>query len=563
MSLAFIEAEINRFLSSNDPEILCIRGAWGVGKTYAWKKYLESWIENNSNIELKYSYVSLFGLGNIDDVRFAIFERTVTGKNIIGGPNENTFNELISAKRVRSHIFNLGRLGGELLGKRGVVDIAARSAFSTVRDQLICFDDLERAKSSLDIREVLGLSSMLKEERRCKIVIILNDNEHSQKKEFYKYVEKVCDVNLHFSIDASDAISLGINNSDKCKPYVTACIEKLKINNIRIIKRISKASNRIIDILHNNHIGLLDESIATAILAIWSIHDPDRAPTLDFIRNYNRLSTLMAKGRGEQDSVDEKYIKLLSGYPYRMANKLDMAIISAAETGYFDQFAILSAAEVVELERARQQGGGRLSKAWEDLYHGSLATDDEVFYDELKASAIVEASTISPLNINSAIRVLKEGGRVADAEAVIEAYIAGNIDRGYEFFDIEKHHFSAGEKVDDGLKAAFARQRAAFTDERDPLEVLRQIGERSGWSEQDAALLAKQTPAQFEHMLETLKGANMRNAIEMLQHIGRGTSDEHKAIKSASLAAFRRIAAKSPLRARKIRGFGINLDAED
>jgi hypothetical protein len=35
-----LKRELMRFLSNKEPEVLCIRGAWGVGKTYAWNKFL-------------------------------------------------------------------------------------------------------------------------------------------------------------------------------------------------------------------------------------------------------------------------------------------------------------------------------------------------------------------------------------------------------------------------------------------------------------------------------------------------------------------------------------------
>jgi hypothetical protein len=33
--------EIRRFLSTTEPEVMCISGHWGVGKTFAWNRYLQ------------------------------------------------------------------------------------------------------------------------------------------------------------------------------------------------------------------------------------------------------------------------------------------------------------------------------------------------------------------------------------------------------------------------------------------------------------------------------------------------------------------------------------------
>jgi hypothetical protein len=42
MSLALVKSEIERFLADKEPAVLCITGAWGVGKTYAWSRYLRN-----------------------------------------------------------------------------------------------------------------------------------------------------------------------------------------------------------------------------------------------------------------------------------------------------------------------------------------------------------------------------------------------------------------------------------------------------------------------------------------------------------------------------------------
>jgi Cdc6-like AAA superfamily ATPase len=36
-----VKNEIERFLRSSEPEVLCITGSWGVGKTYTWQTILD------------------------------------------------------------------------------------------------------------------------------------------------------------------------------------------------------------------------------------------------------------------------------------------------------------------------------------------------------------------------------------------------------------------------------------------------------------------------------------------------------------------------------------------
>jgi len=65
MSVEVIKDQIFHFLSSEEPEVMAIKGEWGVGKTFSWKKFLkDANSENKINLE-RYSYVSLFGINSL------------------------------------------------------------------------------------------------------------------------------------------------------------------------------------------------------------------------------------------------------------------------------------------------------------------------------------------------------------------------------------------------------------------------------------------------------------------------------------------------------------------
>ena len=58
--------------------MICIKGYWGVGKTFAWNRYLEQARNRKNGIALKhYAYVSLFGITSLEELKYAIFENTL------------------------------------------------------------------------------------------------------------------------------------------------------------------------------------------------------------------------------------------------------------------------------------------------------------------------------------------------------------------------------------------------------------------------------------------------------------------------------------------------------
>ena len=78
MSIRLIENEIHRSLATREPEVICIKGYWGVGKTFAWNRYLEQARNRKNGIALKhYAYVFLFGITSLEELKYAIFENTL------------------------------------------------------------------------------------------------------------------------------------------------------------------------------------------------------------------------------------------------------------------------------------------------------------------------------------------------------------------------------------------------------------------------------------------------------------------------------------------------------
>src|ERR1019366_8753973 len=97
MPTTLVEAEIRRFLSTNEPEVVCISGRWGVGKTFAWNRYLK-YAQKNGTIALKrYSYVSLFGVNSLDELKYSIFENSVQSSEIGVEPSLETLHSNTAA----------------------------------------------------------------------------------------------------------------------------------------------------------------------------------------------------------------------------------------------------------------------------------------------------------------------------------------------------------------------------------------------------------------------------------------------------------------------------------
>jgi hypothetical protein len=141
-STAAVQNEIDRFLRSTEPEVLCITGDWGVGKTYNWQLKLDQMRAKRAVGLARYSYVSLFGINSLDSLKQSVFENMQfivpegrTGYDrVIGGVNR-TFQQ---GKRLVGAAAAIPMVG-EALSK-----VTQPFLFSSIFNQIICIDDLER-----------------------------------------------------------------------------------------------------------------------------------------------------------------------------------------------------------------------------------------------------------------------------------------------------------------------------------------------------------------------------------------------------------------------------------
>ena len=215
MSATLVETEIERFLASPEPEVLCLRGKWGVGKTHSWNAILRR-ARDRGTIALKtYAYVSLFGRDSLAQLKYAIFENGMPLADIGAEPTVESF------KSNTAGLFRrLGKQGFSFLQTLPQAgDYASELqalSFLSVRERLICIDDLERMGRHLPMKDVLGLISDLRDQKGCKIVLILNDDalEGADRRDFELYNEKVIDRSLEFAPEPSDSVRIAVEGEE-------------------------------------------------------------------------------------------------------------------------------------------------------------------------------------------------------------------------------------------------------------------------------------------------------------------------------------------------------------
>ncbi|MHC5226343.1 P-loop NTPase fold protein [Ignatzschineria sp. LJL83] len=147
--------------SENNNKILVLKGKWGVGKTYFW----ENFIKENKDIIAKtmpaYSYVSLFGVQNSLELKEKIT------RNLISFTGE--YSQLIeetTKTNIGGVLTAVSKIGWV---KRQVGDLSNFLQDALIRNQVICFDDIERIDSKFPIETLMGYADELAQQKTVKL----------------------------------------------------------------------------------------------------------------------------------------------------------------------------------------------------------------------------------------------------------------------------------------------------------------------------------------------------------------------------------------------------------
>lgn len=556
--MAPIELEIRRFLADISPEVLCIRGSWGVGKTYAWKKFLRDAVADKSVTLNTYSYVSLFGLSSIRDLKRAIFENQVT-LSLAESPNATTLARNLSNMQGATRRALRGALQMAPLVRNAAEEIAS-AAFAVVHDQIVCLDDLERLGQSLRVKDVLGLVSYLKEEKLCKVVLLLNRQQlpDSDRKDFEEQLEKVVDVELEFAPGPAECCDIGLSAGFPLRDDLERVVVGLGVANIRTIKRIERMTSQALALVANLHENVRKQVVVTVSIGVWAKHQPNDGPPLDYIKRYNAITAAWDEQKEGADPQKKVWNEILQSTGYSNSDELDIELLDGIGAAYFNAKRIEEAAIKIDSDHAQSGKGSAYTAAWR-LYHNSFRTNDDAVLDAMFEAVKREPEAINPSNLNASIQLFRQLGRDDQASEMIKLYVEGHADNR-EFFDLTRYPFE-GDITDEEMRSAFAKKYESYQDQRDPADVILKCARRSGWNRDDEELLSKLTADDFVKIFDRLDGEDTPPIVKFSIRMGIPSTTEGKSVGGNATDALRRIAQRSPLNRRRVEGYGVQLDA--
>lgn len=558
MTLEIVQSRLDRLLAEETPKVAMLTGDWGSGKTYQWKQALERSARRGG--QPRYAYVSLFGLTSLAEVRKRITEEAISAIRLPG--RSDTVGEAVERGAIGLKPMQILKILPVIpyLGK--LESLAQELSFATVRDAVICLDDLERAPSTLRLADVFGLASFLKEERHCRVLLISNQKKlgDGAKDEFSTYLEKVVEERVDFAPTPEEAcvVALGAKPNVAGKMLAERLI-RLGVSNIRVINRLGALADDLATIVSDLHPNVLADMVNTlALFGVAHFIPQEDFPTAEYLLGYGSdewakyfYNEKKREEQTEQEKRESDWDTLIAAYGYGETSPLDKEIYAGITSGFFREKAVRSISE--ELSQRIEAGGRKeLFNAAIYRFWWGVGDSTEAFENLLETTKaaldLMTASEIYPVYE----MLLDLEGRDA-ATQLLNQFIAAN--QGRQGALAPSEHF--GEKYDATFKAVLDAEVAHLKAPVDLAETLDAIDFKRGWNPKDLTRIAE---AKFEDIVPLLTGANddrlfARRLITLLKFGERGQTAQEKEVREQTIGWLKTFAATDPISALRVRRF--------
>ncbi|MEZ5971430.1 MAG: hypothetical protein R3C31_06490 [Hyphomonadaceae bacterium] len=549
-SVDLVGEELDRFLTDPTSDVLAISGDWGSGKTFAWEAALKR-LKDDPHRKIarpSYAYVSLFGVGNLAQLKLAIFqnsEATTSDTNKKQKMASSGLRELASRLRLVPGVGDYADAAEELMALE-------------VRDRIVCFDDLERMSPDLHLSEVLGLASFLKERRNCKIVFIAHTDKLQEKDEFEKLSEKVVDISLRFVRPADSSAGIAISDQTPLAEMTRDKCIALGITNIRVIRQIWRMAKVLEEKLKGYDQRILKQGIHSLVLFAWCHLQPKIAPDKEFVRTTRTAIAFSANENTSLTPEQRGWGVILDAYEFAHADEFDAVVFSGVEHGYFDMAALRVVADQKNALAISEQAGSSVQDAWSTFHHSFAGTEKSVA-TAIHAAVKKHARFVTPMNLDGAVRILKELGYSDLATDLLNQYIADH-SAETKIFDLDNYVFS-DEMKDPDVINAFNWKFQAIPDSRDPLDVMISVS-KNGMTRAD---FSKLDALSVEELITIFKkaGSDTRRVINACMDVIPPKPTDEPSVAQRARQALIRIGRESPLNRLRIKRFGISDDELD
>lgn len=432
-------------------------------------------------------------------------------------------------------------------------------AFLALERTLICVDDFERKGSAISAQDILGLLSQLKEQKNCKIVLILNDENlgDDSSADYNRLREKVIDTEVRFAPSSQDCVEIALQN-DRIGKLLSGYIVKLKINNIRIIKKIERLARVLAAHLHELDEPVLDRALKTLTLLTWCYYSQaGDAPDYSYVLRRN--STFSSLDEDVLGSTQQQFWSaILRDYDNYALADFDLQIARLVENGHANEKELLADATLWNEQYLLSRTELSFQEAW-SKFNESFDDNVQELTDCLSSSFHTQARHISPVNLDGAVRLLRFLKRENLATKIIDTYIKKRVQES-ELFNLA--NYAPGELRDREVIRKFKLTMEQVRSQQSVQELCDILLLKEDDVELEEVRLAAVEIADFVALFKDQCGPKLTQYIDLClryNHIS-GISEHQKMIADKATAALQQIGRENKLNESRVRRFGIRID---
>lgn len=499
MTLKSTKAHLIELLADTDNRVVALTGKWGTGKSHLWHEVKNA---SKDDVVKNALYVSLFGLSDMNQIKLKLLQSALPHAEAAPSFWRNV-----------SKSVSVVRKGLEGFHKSfsALSDLALLVVPTVLKNKVIVIDDIERKHDRLSIDEVMGFIDEFTQQHKARIILILNDDQLVDRSIWDKLREKVIDQEILLDTSPSEAFEIAQNLSPSAyTDHIKTTVEICGLTNIRIIRKVIRAVNRILD----NRTGLSDDVLgrvipSTVLLSAIHYKGIDDGPDFDFVLKIGGYTSDWDKKEDELDEEGKRRARwrlFLHELSIISCDEYEHLVIKFLKSGLFDMADLANIIDryIAETETMRAQ---HLARQLYDhvVWHHKL-TEEQLLTE---ARALVDQSHLldaySVTSLHDLVLELSGGAEVA--KLMIDRWIQLFQARvGDDFDDEDFWH----RPVHPRIKEMFVSAKASVQANTTVFDACYHIAKHSSWGHKQESVLKSASAMDFEATIRSLDPADLR-----------------------------------------------------
>ncbi len=512
MSMAQGKANFELLLAEKNNKVIALSGRWGTGKTHLWRE-----VKNHSADDAikKALYVSLFGLSTITELKLKAAQDALPVD--AEAPWMDTIKSFGRAANKVAKGFHASFAALD--------EIALLAVPKMLEGRFIVIDDIERKHEKLTIEEVMGFIDDFTQNYKCRILLVLNTDQLGDKDVWEKLREKVIDQELRLETTPAEAFDIAsVDAQSPFGPAIRDAVETCGVNNIRIVRKVIGAVDRIL----KSRVNLPPEVLArvipsTVLLSALHYKGLDDGPDINYVLGLDEAS-IMRKAFAEADAEPDPEVEetksrarwnlLLEKLRINGTDEYEKLVARYLASGQFDSTELAGILNRYCSEENLLAAQNRSREFFQRTKWHLELTDVEMLAE---AQALLpDAQFLSPSAITSLheyIYALPNGQPLADEliSKWVDAFQAKPLAEGaaqtLEDTDMFDRPYHAA------VKAAYDGARAQLHADRSLAQVLIDMTTSKGWGSREEAALKEATADDFEAAIKGASGQDLKKIV--------------------------------------------------